>query len=434
MISIKKRVRILSEALGNVPGGGGAGDSGKGIFTADEMPFMYTCDPVVAENPLVSPVELGLDLTHQQSGSDHDADEQQPALRRVEYWRDPSSQCWGAQISLDDARCVPGYTRGSKHQKNKFCDACRNCISIPASRVVTISEEQHSQFLNSWAGGVWAKNSWGWGYRVVNHTALCSGPRLLIFQADEVPTNLEFPPMPEHWVHDGMVNFFVSKGTLVPIASGSGSQQPPPGSGDASQPCIKKRRRLADEPRQGKPPVTKVEPVMAMKAMPELMPMPTNGMMSMPPTEMPAAAGGLPNVNPTFGLPLWNQSCLPQLVNAQPSAVATAPPPPLPSPGGVQGSRVIAKCVPAVAMPVSTGAHFDPSNALCVQVCSSATMESALHVATTDLTKEAWSLEAPKADQDNRQRLIEWMESASQHRNAFGSLIPMATVPMPVSH
>ena len=110
---------------------------------------------------------------------------------------------------------------------------------MPLSRVVALHESQHDEYANSWAGGVWAPNCNGYCYRVINHTAFCHGPRLLIFEGESAPPG-NWLPVPEAWQHDGYVSVFVSKGTLVPLPA------KPDGDGTASERAPKRR----------KPPVT----------------------------------------------------------------------------------------------------------------------------------------------------------------------------------
>ena len=241
-VSLANDLRILSEALGNVPGGGGAGGD---AATLKCGPAALASAMPGSDDPLMPGCESSSELTKQHSGSDLDPSDEPPpstAIVLSENARaDGQPQCWGAQIALDNSHCVPGYTRGSKHQKNKFCQACRQCISIPASRIVALDDDEHGEFQNSWAGGLWARHRSGFGYRVVNHTSLCIGPRLLIF-SDEAPKR-PWAPVPESWVSNGMVHFFVSKGTLVPIATGQGDS---PGESEFKRPAANKRQRLTN--------------------------------------------------------------------------------------------------------------------------------------------------------------------------------------------
>jgi len=258
-VTLADDLRILSEALGNVPGGGGAGGGAGGdaanmkagpialanAITSGDDPFMPGCASFSPGDDCSSDLthRSSSELTQQHSGSDLDPSDEPPLSTAmvISESADGQPQCWGAQMALDGTHCVPGYTRGSKHQKNKFCEACRQCISIPASRIVALDNDEHGEFLNSWAGGLWARHASGFEYRVVNHTALCSGPRLLIFNG-ETPKR-PWAPVPESWVSNGMIHFFVSKGTLVPIAAG---QEDLPGEPNGKSQVTKKRRRLTD--------------------------------------------------------------------------------------------------------------------------------------------------------------------------------------------
>lgn len=158
---------------------------------------------------------------HSNSGNSSDVEHSQDAHilhgATASTGQGDEPECWGAQLMHNSSKCTPGYRRGSKHQKNKFCDACRQGIKIPLDRVATLTEEQHKRYANSWAGGVWASSGTGFNYRVINHTAFCNGPRLLIFE--KAKPEGDWQPVPEMWEHDGFIHVFVSKGTLVPIKS-----------------------------------------------------------------------------------------------------------------------------------------------------------------------------------------------------------------------
>jgi len=183
------------------------------------LPLAAAAIPIAATQKLPVPVPVPAAI---RAPSEEQGPASCPPPVRLEQTSKKSScdkeqpQCWGAILMHDDSQCTPGYQRGSKHQKNKFCDTCRLGIKLPCERVVAITEEQHAQFANSWAGGVWASNEMGFSYRVVNHTAFCNGPRLLIFEDEKAP-NGPWQPVPEMWQHNGFVRLFISKGTLVPI-------------------------------------------------------------------------------------------------------------------------------------------------------------------------------------------------------------------------
>ncbi|KAL3904040.1 MAG: hypothetical protein SGPRY_011433 [Prymnesium sp.] len=204
-------------------------------------------------------------------------------------------QCWGALLTNDHSNCTPGYRRGSKHQKNKFCNACRLGIKLPSERVVALLDEQHQDFANSWAGGVWATSPEGFGYRVINHTAFCHGPRLLIFESATRPPG-RWLPVPNLWLHDGFVHVFVSKGTLVPIKAKPewyGSSDP------AAQERALKRRKQSQVELAGAPVATSVSPASSAGSLNQLdgctpwsiqlpVPLPTRANNGLPPNRQPA--------------------------------------------------------------------------------------------------------------------------------------------------
>ena len=57
-------------------------------------------------------------------------------------------------------------------------------------------------------------------FRVINNTAACCLPRLVIFEkeAPELQWGLSWVPLPPNWVVGGEVHLCVSRGTLVPVA------------------------------------------------------------------------------------------------------------------------------------------------------------------------------------------------------------------------
>ena len=212
------------------------------LFGSPEDPGTKSSADVKAEERLAS-VSDDAESAEADSRAKLEADQGSPATEEI----DPN-QCWGALLVHNSSSCTPGYQRGSKHQKNKFCDNCRKYIVIPAERVRALDPSDHHDFANSWAGGVWARHASGFGYRVINHTALCHGPRLIIFE-DDTPPNIGAPLLDDWIWEDGNVQVFVSKGTLVPLVS-------PPLDGDTKshmsrenvfKPGQKKRQREPNE-------------------------------------------------------------------------------------------------------------------------------------------------------------------------------------------
>ena len=116
----------------------------------------------------------------------------------------------------DGAACTPGFVCSKGHFKNKLCPHCvRHGIHIPVSRVCALPAATTTP-PNRSDSGVWNASSTEGGsqfFRIINHTARCVGPRLMIFR-DHAPANAL--AVPESWVRNGLVHLILSKGTLVP--------------------------------------------------------------------------------------------------------------------------------------------------------------------------------------------------------------------------
>ena len=127
---------------------------------------------------------------------------------------DAPSGCWGAELSGEV--CTPGFVPGQAHFKNKFCAACReHGVAIPAQKIMVTAI--NGRFKNTNGRAPWSS-----GFRVVNQTAKCTGPNVVIFKdvPDEMDDQLVGPP--DEWLRrdangGAFVVFAVSKGTLVPV-------------------------------------------------------------------------------------------------------------------------------------------------------------------------------------------------------------------------
>lgn len=135
-----------------------------------------------------------------------------------------SNQCWGAALATSHAdlghrcygECIPGFVRGKNHLKNKFCDNCRQGgVFVRVDRV----KEMTDDFSNKQSVGMWTKMDThpDVGYRVINQTHKCKGPRLIVFDCDP-PSQMASLSGPSNayiidaqWVHLRLAN-----GTLVP--------------------------------------------------------------------------------------------------------------------------------------------------------------------------------------------------------------------------
>ena len=103
---------------------------------------------------------------------------------------------------------------------SKFCSACSEVgMLIHCSCARALRCSQHSDFVNSHGRSLWSSEGW----RVVNHTKRCSGPRLIIFKAFQPPEG-DWAEIPPEWIStDTLGNFVIrlisKNGTLCPAAS-----------------------------------------------------------------------------------------------------------------------------------------------------------------------------------------------------------------------
>ena len=100
----------------------------------------------------------------------------------------------------------PNFVPGKLHFKNKFCANCRGCLPVPLTHVRALSREQAIPFVNRRTEGFWniAPASTGGGaYRVVNNTAGCVGPWLVLFR-EAAPPDLQTSVIPEQWANAAM--------------------------------------------------------------------------------------------------------------------------------------------------------------------------------------------------------------------------------------
>merc|ERR1740124_918948 len=130
----------------------------------------------------------------------------------------PLTRCWGAEFKGGDcSTCEPGFSCGKVHFKNKFCACCRAGVDVEAFRIRPLSPELQIAFANSQSEGFWKtgpSHLGGGMLRIVNNTAACVGPWLVIYR-DE-PPGLQWGELPAKWISEGYVRLCVAKGTLVP--------------------------------------------------------------------------------------------------------------------------------------------------------------------------------------------------------------------------
>ena len=137
-----------------------------------------------------------------------------------------SRLCWGGLISGLPEGCTPGFVPQSNHFKNKLCPQCkRNGIMVPTDRIKPLTEpamKNAAAKSNAHSSGLWSRTGDGQEARIVNHTAKCSGPQLLIYRHPRPPEERAvWPPMPDGWVEPGArsMRLALALGTLRPTAA-----------------------------------------------------------------------------------------------------------------------------------------------------------------------------------------------------------------------
>ena len=135
--------------------------------------------------------------------------------------------CWGGLLAGNSTICTPGFLPQVGHFKNKICPRCRSeGILIPGDRIRALDQADPAaerSLSNSRNTGLWSLTEDGSNQcRMVNHTAKCSGPRLMIYRralsAAEPQTTAGQLPVPSHWLESdrSSVRLFVALGTLRP--------------------------------------------------------------------------------------------------------------------------------------------------------------------------------------------------------------------------
>jgi hypothetical protein len=134
--------------------------------------------------------------------------------------------CWGGLMSGSPEGCTPGFVPTSSHFKSKLCPQCKhNGITVPLSRIKPLMREhavQNAAVANAHSSGLWSRMGDGQEARMVNHTAKCSGPQLLIYRhprpSEERAT---WPKLPDGWVEPGALSMrlALALGTLRPMAA-----------------------------------------------------------------------------------------------------------------------------------------------------------------------------------------------------------------------
>ena len=142
--------------------------------------------------------------------------------------RDELSLCWGSALT-GSACCSPEFRPRAGHFKNKMCPECLgDNLIIELQRVRALPESMKAVFANSSSSGLWSQmelNGVAFEYRLINHTAKCIGPALVILFAPLLPEEdacIAWEPLPRAWLHsDGShaMKFIFAKGTLCPALS-----------------------------------------------------------------------------------------------------------------------------------------------------------------------------------------------------------------------
>lgn len=128
--------------------------------------------------------------------------------------RATSSCCWGGLLQGDVERCRPAANTGA-HFKDKLCESCRaNGLLVPIQRLRALTPELHESYANRQSGGLWTNGEW----RLINQTAKCLPPRLVVFRSAPPPSSA-WAAVPADWIQNGYVRLVSRLGTLVPAAA-----------------------------------------------------------------------------------------------------------------------------------------------------------------------------------------------------------------------
>lgn len=162
-----------------------------------------------------------------------------------------SDQCWGNALATAHAelgcrangQCAAGFVKGKNHFKNKFCELCRqDGVFVHVNRVRVLTEDFDAQGKSKHGAGMWTQlpSHPGVGYRVINQTHKCRGPRLLVFDCEPPAAILASLQAPNGaYIIDGRwCHLRVGNGTLMPsLVHEVGSRVPawPPPQGGAGE-------------------------------------------------------------------------------------------------------------------------------------------------------------------------------------------------------
>jgi len=135
--------------------------------------------------------------------------------------RGPNSKCWGSQLPGGFASCSSSFLGGKRHFKNKFCFQCRQGLFVPVEYVRALTPALRDAVHNRPSEGFWNEMNgapFDGLVRIINNTAGCSGPWLVVYKEKHPPSHVEWGEIPSTWVDEhGIVALIVAKGTLVPL-------------------------------------------------------------------------------------------------------------------------------------------------------------------------------------------------------------------------
>ena len=135
-------------------------------------------------------------------------------------------QCWGYELMhlvvhahAPATVCQPiSSSCNTSTFRDKFCSTCSAAMLLPLSHVRALPLALEGQFCNGKGIGLWshAPSAPNTCFRVINQTAKCHGPKLVVFHERPDGVDLDWDPIPSNWLEDGMLPVVVAKGTLVP--------------------------------------------------------------------------------------------------------------------------------------------------------------------------------------------------------------------------
>ena len=126
------------------------------------------------------------------------------------------STCWGLVLSNGATHCEPGFVQRVGHFKNKICAMCTTNGFFVDNDRIRVLPEGASGYINPCSHGCWSVKD-GIHFRVINQTAKCKGPPMLLLQTVAEAEKTGLPPLPKPYLSDsGRLHLVVSCGTLTP--------------------------------------------------------------------------------------------------------------------------------------------------------------------------------------------------------------------------